>query len=89
MSNNNEKKGIGDPPDIKGEEEPLDHCIIVKFDGSHDTRFQPYIRGLDPWQILLAADTLMEIAHREMREWYESQRPEGGVLVARMPLQKH
>ena len=89
MGNNNEKKEGGPPQDIKGEEPQLDNCIVVKFDGPHCTKFQPYVRGLDPWQILLAADTLMEIAHREMREWYESQRPEGGVLVARGPLAKH
>jgi len=87
MGNDNENKKPTPPPVEKGDE-PLDHCIVVKFDGQHTTKFRPYIRGLDPWQIMCAADTLMEIAHREMREWYENQRPEG-VLVARMPLQKH
>lgn len=92
MGKNNENesdKGLKPTPETEGEEPELDNCIVIKFNGRHTTKFQPYIRGLDPWQIMCAADTLMEIARREMREWYDEQRPDSAILVAKGPLPKH
>ena len=86
---NENEKGIKATTETPREEPELDNCIVIKFNGPHSTKFKPYIRGLDPWQIMCAADTLMEVARREMREWYDSQRPEGAVLVAKGPLPKH